>query len=237
MTASCLTAVRESVAADAWPRKISRESLRVRRDRFLWSGDTDSDRISRIERSEGAVGWTTAGRVGGALDLPGNASLLAADAIPPGTTAFTIMAWISPDALGAYTGIFVGDDPFCGGREFNGQIDELAVFTAALSPEHIALIHSEGVAGRSLLGTIEPEIKLDITSVTADPASGDVTLVWDSSAGAATYSVLSTTDLSLPLASWIVIAPSIPNAGATTSFTHVGASSGDPNRFYLVREN
>ena len=186
--------------------------------------------------NQGTVSWGS-GVIGGAIDLPGNASLQAADAIGAGATAFTISAWVNMDDTPAYDGIYaaraenmglnveggssanlhfdvrydnesggsqgidtangsvvtgtwhhiamtwtsgstsggnvyldgvnvgsaptnaattyqghlstwnIGDDPCCGGRELNAQLDDLAVWDEALTEAQIGLIYSGGNAG------------------------------------------------------------------------------------------
>jgi len=189
--------------------------------------------------NQGTVGWTT-GLVGGALDLPGNASMQIVDPLGPGTTAFTITAWVNLDDAPAYDGIFsarnvnwglnvnqtgtglafdyrfdnspgggssgldspggsatvdrwhhlamtwitdganstgkiyldgvklgpeaidtslvydawdvndrwnIGDDPCCGGRELNAQLDDLAVWDEVLTDQQITNIYNGGLAG------------------------------------------------------------------------------------------
>lgn len=60
--------------------------------------------------SAGAIDWTDDGRIGGALDLDGESSLFAANAIPANATGFTISAWVRPRSFSTFTGVFVGRD-------------------------------------------------------------------------------------------------------------------------------
>jgi len=53
----------------------------------------------------GTIAWSP-GLIGGALDLDGNSSMQAEDAIPFGTPGFTITAWIFPRSEGSYKGIY-----------------------------------------------------------------------------------------------------------------------------------
>lgn len=187
-------------------------------------------------QNQGTIGWTGSGKIGGALDLPGTASLQAADAIGEGATAYTISLWINMDDTPAYDGIYtarnenmginveggssanlhgdfrydnspgggsqgvdsdngslvvgtwhhmaitwaadksgsiyldglkvgsqpastaaiyeghlstwnIGDDPCCGGRELNAQLDDLAVWDEKLSDADIEAIFNGGNNG------------------------------------------------------------------------------------------
>ncbi|MGJ8698153.1 MAG: LamG domain-containing protein [Verrucomicrobiaceae bacterium] len=209
------------------------------------SGTTAADSAGGDQNAatnQGTVGWLTGGKIGGALDLPGNASMQAADAIGAGATAFTISIWVNMDDTPGYDGIYsarntenwglnvnggnaaalafdyrydnppingggsqgldspagsavvgtwhhvamtwatdgvnssgaiyldgvnvgtaptnaaieysghlstwnIGDDPCCGGRELNAQLDDLAVWDEALSDAQIAQIFNGGNAG------------------------------------------------------------------------------------------
>ena len=53
----------------------------------------------------GTIAWSQ-GLIGGALDLDGNSSMQAEDAIPFGTPGFTMTAWIFPRSEGSYKGIY-----------------------------------------------------------------------------------------------------------------------------------
>lgn len=211
--------------------------------------------------NQGTVGWTT-GIIGGALDLPGNASMQVADAIGVGATAYTISAWVNMDDTPGYDGIYaardtenlglnveggsaanlhfdfrydnppiagggsqgvdspdgsavvgtwhhiattwtadhtfldiyvdgadvgdanttvdtvynghlstwnIGDDPCCGGRELNAQLDDLAVWDEALSPLQISFLHNGGLRGLDAPQALAAGIP--------EPASGILALV------------------------------------------------------------
>ena len=187
-------------------------------------------------QNQGTIGWTGSGKIGGALDLPGTASLQAADAIGAGATAYTISLWVNMDDTPGYDGIYsarsenmginveggssanlhgdfrydnhpgggsqgvdsangslvvgtwhhmaitwaadksgsiyldglnvgsqpassaaiydghlstwnIGDDPCCGGRELNAQLDDLAVWDEKLSDADILAIFNGGNNG------------------------------------------------------------------------------------------
>ncbi|MEM7311735.1 MAG: LamG domain-containing protein [Planctomycetota bacterium] len=198
------------------------------------AGDTAQDATT----NQGTVGWTS-GVVGGAVDLPGNASMQIADPFPAGTMAFTISLWVNMDDTPGYDGIFesrpenwginveggsaenlhidyrydnppvgsggsmgidsaggsivvgtwhnvlmtwdgangtgdmyldgnlissatgltttyvstgwnIGDDPCCGGRELNAQLDDIAVWDEVLSPAQIQAIYADGISADSV---------------------------------------------------------------------------------------
>lgn len=52
----------------------------------------------------------------------------------------------------------IGDDPCCGGRELDAQLDELAVWNVALSSAEIAQIHTAGLAGNGLLEPVDNNV-------------------------------------------------------------------------------
>jgi len=276
-------------------------------------------------QEQGTVDWTANGLIGSALDLSGNASLLAADAIPAGATELTMSVWINPDVANGFRGIysgrntpgnwglnlnafrsdhrfvnaagtssfgvtspddsilassgwhhlaitwqtdgttstsiayldgapiapastsatttyitpslgyFIGDDPCCNNREFDGLIDDLAVFDRALSEAEIAQIRTNGLAGQPAVSAITPPTFLQING-NVEISDGDVTLEWNSAGGSLTYSVLTTTDLTLPLENWTILAGNVANEGLATRFVHEDALL-ESRRFYVIMEN
>ncbi len=72
------------------------------------SGTTAADSAGGDQNAttnQGTVSWV-AGKIGGAVSMNGTASMQAMDALGPGTTAFTISAWVNLNELPAYKGIF-----------------------------------------------------------------------------------------------------------------------------------
>lgn len=61
---------------------------------------------SDAQQNQGSIGWTTTGRIGGALELNGSSSLTAPDVIGADATAFTLSAWINADSANGYDGIY-----------------------------------------------------------------------------------------------------------------------------------
>ena len=268
-----------------------------------------SDGIQDATENQGTIGWTTAGRVGGALELPGTASLLVDDALLAEDTALTMSVWVNPDATGGYKGIysgrntpgnwglnventhsdnrfsngatsfgidspddsitadsgwhhlaitwktdgvnstsiayldgqpighpsssarsdyiaptlgyFIGDDPCCNGREFNGQIDDLAVFSTALSGEQIEQIHILGQSGRSIIGAFEPSKLNIVPEVFLDQGSGDITLTWDTIGETGTYTVQVSPNLEV----WVDLTTGVAPVDNVASYTHPGIGS------------
>ncbi|MDQ8191638.1 LamG domain-containing protein [Roseibacillus persicicus] len=148
-----------------------------------------------------------------------------------------------PATFTALTGPWnIGDDDCCNNREFRGRMDDLAFFGNVLSAADIEALSDAGKAGYSTLemlnGVVAPAGDIEIVSVSANvPAADDATITWNSAGGAASYNVISTTDLSLPYASWTVENANIANGGATTSFTDTGVLGGTTKKFYVIREN
>ena len=50
----------------------------------------------------------------------------------------------------------IGDDPCCGGREINAQIDDIAVFDTAMDAAGILQIYNWGLAGKDAIGNDAP---------------------------------------------------------------------------------
>ena len=87
------------------------------------SGTTATDSAGGDQNAatnQGTIGWTPTGKIGGALDLPGNASLQVADAIGAGATAFTLSVWVNMDDNPGYDGIFSARDTENWGLNVNG---------------------------------------------------------------------------------------------------------------------
>ncbi len=98
-------------------------------------------------------------------------------------------------------------------------------------------------------GTIGPNLRVEFSSVpsvfvlTITPNGANYDFSWNSQPGKL-YDLLSSTDLSTPIAEWAVYDPdgpggtdpyeNIADTGATTTLTNV--VSGDPRRFFAMRE-
>jgi hypothetical protein len=82
------------------------------------------------------------------------------------------------------------------------------------------------------------EVSIEVVDVAANtPAVDDLTLTFSSAGGPATFTVLSTSDLALPLAQWTVEDPALGNQGETTQFTDVGVLGSGGQKYYLVQAN
>jgi len=131
----------------------------------------------------------------------------------------------------------IGDDNCCGGREWDGRIDDLAFFDQVLSPGDIQTIHDAGNVGFSIPELIagEPtppaEVIEVISVISGSPAENDVTITWDS-AGRGDFKISTSPDLE----NWTEVTPNVPNGGNTTSYTDTGVLPGTAKRFYLIEE-
>lgn len=99
--------------------------------------------------------------------------------------------------LAAAADLWIGANPQSANREWNGQIDDVAIWTRPLKQEEVESIYAGGVAGKSLaslLGVTEAAA-ISITDFKYDRATKQVTLTWTSAAGT-NYAVAYSTDLS-----------------------------------------
>jgi hypothetical protein len=95
-----------------------------------------------------ALTWTTDG------------SFATGKAYLNGTLVNSIDSTTNPSITTTYTGHLstwnIGDDPCCGGREINAQIDDLAVFNTALDDAGILQIYNWGLVGKDATGADAP---------------------------------------------------------------------------------
>ncbi len=113
----------------------------------------------------------------------------------------------------------VGDDPATGGREFDGLVDDLSVWSTVLSDAEISSIFRNGNAGNPIAPVMA--VAFRIISITRDPADGNVTVVWNSEPDPALdtrYRLIFNDNLEDPMATWPDADDGIPSDGATTSF-------------------
>lgn len=108
-----------------------------------------------------------------------------------------------------------------------GRIDDVGFYRVALTQEQVMRVMNEGVD--SLSGPA-PAAPFAITSISGGPGTGQVTITWNSTAGAS-YRVQRSTNL----ATWPDLGQVIPSAGASTSFTDTSLPAGEPGVFYRVR--
>ena len=80
-------------------------------------------------------------------------------------------------------GFLIGDDNCCGGREFNGQIDDLMVFNRVLSPEEVTEINALASSGKTALSAFAPPAKPDQApqpvNLTVDSSTGDASFTFE----------------------------------------------------------
>lgn len=139
--------------------------------------------------------------------------------------------------LAAATNLYIGANPQSAGREWNGQIDDVAIWTRPLTTDEITSIYEEGSAGRSLgslLGMASAP-SIAITSFSYNAATHQVTLVWTSAAGT-NYTINYSTGLN----DWTgTINNSYPGTAPTTTYTFPvpAAVSGASKLFFRVKAN
>ncbi|RYD31167.1 MAG: LamG domain-containing protein, partial [Verrucomicrobiaceae bacterium] len=136
--------------------------------------------------------------------------------------------------LTAATDLFIGANPQAGGREWNGEIDDVAIWTRALKEEEITQIYQAGT-GASSLGALlgqTPPLVFNITAWSYNPATKQVSLTWESKAGT-NYAVNYSTDVK----DWsgVIIASTPGSATSTTyTFTVPAAVATAPRLFFRV---
>ena len=91
--------------------------------------------------------------------------------------------------------LFIGANPDVEGREWNGLIDDVAIWGRAISEEEIAMIFNGGV-GTSIEDLLVGTAPLAITDIDFNPNDGfpEVSLTWNSQEGVS-YGIYSSTDL------------------------------------------
>ncbi|MDB0068202.1 hypothetical protein N9940_00575 [bacterium] len=89
--------------------------------------------------------------------------------------------------------LFIGSNPQGANREWNGQIDDVAIWGRALTEEEVLSIWAEGngVSIENLLGGDGPPV---ITDITYDSDTDEFTLTWTSKVGI-NYYIYSSSDL------------------------------------------
>lgn len=109
-------------------------------------------------------------------------------------------------------------------RPFDGLIDEIGIWSRALTEEEIGILFTLGSNGERITGATET---LAITAISYDSLSGDTTIQFVSASGA-TYAVDQSTDLFV----WDEIEDNLVASESLTSYTH---NSGQTKSFYRVR--
>jgi len=134
----------------------------------------------------------------------------------------------------------IGDDPCCSNRGFDGLIDDLAVFDGALNAEAIHQIYRAGLNGLPVIHALQPA-PLTITMDLLSPQAGlhdQHLLRWTSEAGAS-YSVRTSSDLTLPFNAWHVIYNEVQSTGFETQFStrYPRFTPEITPRFFLIEKN
>lgn len=108
---------------------------------------------------------------------------------------------------------------------FEGKIDDVGLFRAALSEQDINTIITNGVGG--FTGATRD---LVITALNLGPGDGQVTITFDSVSNA-TYIVERSTDLII----WDELTDNLNSGGEITTFTDLSLPAGTAKAFYRVR--
>ncbi|MCB1098343.1 MAG: LamG domain-containing protein [Verrucomicrobiae bacterium] len=125
---------------------------------------------------------------------------------------------------------YIGYDDCCGDtRDFDGIIDDVAVWDKALTSEEVSAIYANGLEGIGAGGVAGPGLEFTQVAVQSD---GSVSLTWRSK-GNKEYALRYTTDLTSPTDDWIELDDGIPAEGAETTFT-VPPLNGLPAEVYFI---
>ncbi|MGJ8696221.1 MAG: LamG-like jellyroll fold domain-containing protein [Verrucomicrobiaceae bacterium] len=128
--------------------------------------------------------------------------------------------------------LFIGANPNRTNREWNGKIDDLAVWGRALTTDEIAEIYNEGF-GNSIGDLLGNAAGLAITDITFDPSAGDngqFSLTWNSRTNAP-YSIY----LSQDLINWdFEVADGVVGQDGSTTFTFDHPNPGSTELFFRV---
>ncbi|WP_411846084.1 LamG-like jellyroll fold domain-containing protein [Roseibacillus persicicus] len=126
-------------------------------------------------------------------------------------------------------GFLIGDDNCCGGREFNGQIDDLAVFTRALTDDEIANAFTAGQTGGTIIASLAPVFPSPLPSdLTIDPQTGNVHFSFDTDPFG-TYRIYRSPNLT----NWTLL-DTVLGDGTPYPYIHVDGFTDDPVQFYRV---
>ncbi|YCM42853.1 LamG domain-containing protein [Verrucomicrobiaceae bacterium 227] len=157
-----------------------------------------------------------------------------------GVAAGTVGTW----ALGNGSGLAlqIGGNPQAANRGWDGNIDDVALWDRALSPEEVSLIWNDG-NGASIESLVDSGAPLQIVGVTHTRTEDNtlVDLTFTSKEGSI-YSVFATNNLAQPLEDWIELENAIPAAAEASStvfsidFNARGVSL-DDHQFFVVVKN
>lgn len=157
-----------------------------------------------------------------------------------GVAAGTIGTW----GLGNGSGLAmqIGGNAQAANRGWDGNLDDVALWDRALSPEEVALIWNDG-DGASIESLTESGSLLQIVDVTHTRTEDNilVDLTFTSKEGRF-YSVFATNNLSLPFESWTELNNAIPATAEASSTLfpvdfNAQALSLDDHQFFVVMKN
>jgi hypothetical protein len=114
---------------------------------------------------------------------------------------------------------------------FNGSLDEVSIYTRALSSNEIAAIYAAGSAGKcspySLLEPLIASFNLAGTNLVINAANG---------VAGGTYTVLMSTNVALPLSQWTPVATNVLTGSGNFTITVTNAiSPGASQQFYILQ--
>lgn len=131
--------------------------------------------------------------------------------------------------------ITIGSNPNAITRSWNGTIDDVAIWARPLSDTEITGLFTSAQSLGEQLGLGVPAL-LQVTDIVR-ATNGNINLTW-SSKESTEYSVLYTTDLSLPIGRWSVAEDAVVSGGATTSFTVPAITLGGAAKvFFVIQRN
>ncbi len=129
---------------------------------------------------------------------------------------------------------YLGYDNCCGGgRDFDGLLDDVSLWTEALDADAIRAIYEKGLTGVGA-GTKREPRPPSIVKVSRRPGLG-LSLTWTSEPNRV-YSVLFSRNPSGPVSGWSTLQADIPSQGAETT-VDVTFQAGDESGFYVVARN
>ncbi len=184
----------------------------------IYSGTTfepPTDWIHLVAVTEGGVGSYL--YINGALEATGGVPNLAV-------------------SLAAAPNLFIGANPGAGGREWNGKIDDVAIWSRSLREEEVAEIYEAGIAGKGLgeLLGLAPSAPLAITAFSYNQTTRQVTLTWTSEEGA-NYAIRYSSDLSDWTNAAVASHPGAAGATTTHTFALPAAVETAPTLFFRVQ--
>ncbi len=126
-------------------------------------------------------------------------------------------------------GFLIGDDSCCAGREFDGLIDDLAVFTRALSADEVTAVFNSGMEGVSIVSAIAPPLDQPRPrNLFIDEPTGDFSFNFETQENAI-YRIFSSSDLE----DWTLL-ETVIGEGGQYLFFHTNVGNDERSQFYRV---